>query len=861
MEQYNRIKSKYPDALLLFRVGDFYETFGQDAIVASGVLGIVLTKRNNGAAMYQELAGFPYHALDNYLPKLVKAGYRVAVCDQLEDPKMSKTVVKRGVTEIITPGVTLNNSILHYKQNNYVCAIALGDTKNIGIAFLDISTGEFQVAEGNMDYIDKLIQGLQPAEILINKKFINEWKEKSNSKILLTTLDEWVFQKEYAQEKLLQHFQTVGLKGYGIDTMPQAIIAAGAILYYLNTTEHPQLQHITTINRLQANDYCWLDKFSIRNLEILNSNYEGGKSLIDILDHSLSPMGARLMRKWVLFPLKTESSILYRQAIVTALLSNAELTETIRLHIKNIADLERILSKVPLMKISPREVIQLKNSLVLASQIKAACMSSEINCLHELAAQLVDCEKLINKINDEISEEAPIWSNKGNIFKKGIYAELDELRHIALHGKEVLAEIQVREQARTGIPSLKIGFNNVFGYYLEVTDTHKNKVPSNWMRKQTLANAERFITSEIKEFEEKILGAEENSIAFESKYFIEFIAYIQQYIIPIQQTAQAIAMIDCLQSFAFSAAKYNYCAPSFNDNNIIDITQGRHAVIEQQLSIGEEYIPNDLLLNKENQQMIIITGPNMSGKSAILRQTALIVLMAQIGSYVPAQKAHLCIIDRLFTRVGASDNISSGESTFMVEMNETASILNNITDRSLILLDEIGRGTSTYDGISIAWSIGEYLHQSSHAPLTLFATHYHELNELENKLIRIKNYHVATAQSKNKVIFLRKLVAGGSTHSFGIHVARMAGMPHTLIERANVVMHTLEQKGMQDDIKNQLDKLKPQNFQLSIFDQEHPKIKELLNILHTLDINIITPVDAILVLSKLKKLIEANEKY
>lgn len=851
MVQYKSIKAKYPDALLLFRMGDFYETFGQDAIIAAGVLGIALTKRNSGAAEKEELAGFPHHAIDNYLPKLVKAGYRVAICEQLEDPKQTKTIVKRGVTEIVTPGVTVNDRLLDHKQNNYLASLYIQGTQQ-GIAFLDISTGEFLVAEGSADYIDQLIQSFAPAEIIYAKPYHDWMKTKFQQSTSLYALEEWVFQKDVAYDLLIQHFGTNSLKGFGIEDLADAIAAAGAILHYLQITEHPERSHISKISKLQREDAMWLDKFTIRNLELLQCNHLGGKSFIDAIDHTLSPMGARMLRKWVLFPLIDVHQILERQKIVQEFIDDHDVQQGLAEQMKYIADLERLISKAPMNKINPRDLLQLKRSLIAIEEIKTLIGKSECYNLQRLVSKLDSCKALITRIETEISEDAPALAQKGGVFKSGVIDELDELRNISMHGKEILLQIEAKEKQNTGIPSLKIGFNNVFGYYLEVTSTHKNKVPPEWTRKQTLANAERFITSEIKEFEEKILGAEEKILQLELLYFQKLVTEVNEYLLPIQNNAQLIAKIDVLWSFSTTAQKHQYHAPSFHEGSHVRITDGRHPVIEQQLPLGESYIPNSIELNQEDQQIIIITGPNMSGKSAILRQTALIILLAQMGSFVPAKSAELSIIDRLFTRVGASDNISSGESTFMVEMIETASILNNITTNSLILLDEIGRGTSTYDGISIAWSIGEYLHNATQQPKTLFATHYHELNELEQKFERIKNYHVATAEHDQKVIFLRKLKKGGSMHSFGIHVAKMAGMPAALIDRANLVLEQLEAKGKSLENKDVLKNIKTQNIQLSIFEQNNPALQEIIQKLNILDINTITPVESLMILQQLK---------
>ncbi len=854
MGQYNSIKQKYPDAILLFRIGDFYETFGKDAIIAASVLGIQLTKRNNGAAMHEELAGFPHHAVDNYLPKLVKAGYRVAICDQLEDPKLTKTIVKRGVTEIVTPGVTTHDTVLDHKRNNYLACIHF-DKLQQGVAFLDISTGDFLVAEGNLEYVDKLMQSLHPSELIYAKPEQERIKMKYRDELALFSIDDWVFQLEYSNGLLLKHFKTNSLKGFGIDEMTSGTIAAGAILHYLNLTEHPHVEHISKIARLRSNDSLWLDRFTIRNLELLQTNYTGGKSLIEAIDRTLSPMGARLLRRWLIFPLIDLEAIQQRHLAIASLIANKELFDDLASHIKLITDLERLISKLPMGKLSPRDLLQLKRALTAIVKIQNFPNLYALNPqLLSIINKLDTCQALFIKITNEIQEDAPALPQKGGVFKPGVNAELDSLRAISYSGKDFLLAIEKREREATGINSLKIGFNNVFGYYLEVTQTHKNKVPPEWIRKQTLANAERYITPEIKEFEDKILGAEERIASLETELYKAFCNYVMQFIGPTQVNALTIAELDCLLSFSTLAIKNNYTKPTLHDGIGIAITQGRHPVIEQQLPLGEPYMPNDVHLNTTDQQIIIITGPNMSGKSAILRQTALIVLLAQMGSYVPAAHADIGLVDRLFTRVGASDNISSGESTFMVEMNETASIMNNLTPRSLIILDEIGRGTSTFDGISIAWSISEYLHTAPEQPLTLFATHYHELNELEAKFERIKNYHVSTTETNTEVVFLRKLTRGGSKHSFGIQVAKMAGMPIQLIARAEQVLLQLEAKGDKQRTAQSLKTMKQQQFQLSLFDADNPFAKSILQQLHLVEINKTTPVDALMLLQQLKQL-------
>lgn len=855
MQQYRRIKGKYPDALLLFRVGDFYETFGQDAVKTSAVLGIVLTKRSNGAASEVELAGFPHHALDTYLPKLVKAGYRVAICDQLEDPKLTKTIVKRGVTELITPGVTLNDQILDVKRNNYLAAVH-AEKESVGIAFLDVSTGEFVTTQGSREYADNLLQSFNPSEVLFSKSYHKEFKRSFGEQFHTYPLDEWVFAYDYTQEKLTRHFETQSLKGFGIDDMREGIIAAGAIIHYLAETEHSNIQHITTITRLHQDKYVWLDKFTARNLELLSSP-AGGKSLDDVLDLTLSPMGSRLLKKWIVMPLREKILIEDRQIVVEHFIKNPDLRELLKNAVRHAGDLERLISKVPLEKISPREVVQLKRSLDSLLPLKEHCAASDCGQLKKIADQINPCELLRERIGNTLVPDAPAQVQKGNVIANGVSQELDTLRNLVRSGKDYILGIQKRESERTGITSLKIGFTNVFGYYLEVTHTHKSKVPAEWTRKQTLTNAERYITPELKEYEEKILGAEEKILKLEEQLFSELTLFIRDYIRPVQINAHQAARIDCMLAFAEAALKYNYRKPLIHEGLSLEYKEGRHPVIERQLPPGEQFIPNDLLLDNDSQQIIILTGPNMAGKSALLRQTALIALMAQIGSFVPAASASIGILDKIFTRVGASDNISSGESTFMVEMNETASIVNNISERSLILLDEIGRGTSTYDGISIAWSLAEYLHNNLIAkPKTLFATHYHELNELANKFPRIKNFTIAIKDTGNKVIFLRKLVEGGSKHSFGIHVAKMAGMPKTLVDRANEILKELEQKSIAHELKDAVKHLPAPGYQLSIFQMDNTLLHEVTELLQNTDINTLTPVEALLKLQELKKMIE-----
>ena len=858
MGQYNRIKQKYPDAILLFRVGDFYETFGADAIKASQVLGIVLTKRANGSETHLELAGFPHHSVETYLPKLVKAGYRVAICEQLEDPKMTKTIVKRGVTELITPGVAVNDKILDHKSNNFLASIFFAE-KKIGISFLDISTGEFLVAEGDESYIDKLIQGFSPSEIIFPKHQQKQFVGIYGNKYYTFALEDWIYQEDFLKEKLHQHFQVQTLKGFGIDELHLGIQAAGACLHYLAETEHNKLQHISTIARIEHDKFVWIDRFTARNLELIQSTHEKGVPLIQVLDKTISPMGSRLLKRWIVLPLKEMHQINERLDAVEYMIKDNDVHQIITHHIKQIGDLERLISKVPMGKINPREVTQLKRALQALQPIKETCLASNNNGLKKIGEQIQLCQLIKEKIENTLNEEAPVQVQKGNAVKNGVSAELDELRQLSSSGKNYLLEIQNRESERTQIPSLKIGFNNVFGYFLEVRNTHKDKVPNDWIRKQTLTGAERYITPELKEYEEKILGAEEKILALEVKLFEDLVNEILDYIQPIQLNANLIARLDCLQSFASIALKYQYRRPKLSDGLELKITEGRHPVIEHQLQLGEQYIPNDVYLHPQEQQIIIITGPNMSGKSAILRQTALIVLMAQIGSFVPAQESHIGMVDKIFTRVGASDNLSLGESTFMVEMIETASIVNNISEKSLVLLDEIGRGTSTYDGISIAWSLVEFLHNNTVAkPKTMFATHYHELNELADKFPRIKNYNVAVKESGNKVIFLRKLIEGGSQHSFGIHVAKMAGMPNELIKRANEILQELEsQRNLASDLSSTLKNIPAKNddFQLNMFAMDDPRLLKLKEVLEKVNINTLTPVEALMKLDELRKLL------
>ena len=859
MKQYNAIKVKYPDALLLFRVGDFYETFGDDAVKASNILGIVLTKRANGKGTYVDLAGFPYHSLDTYLPKLVKAGQRVAICDQLEDPKLTKKIVKRGVTELVTPGVSYNDKVLDHKSNNFLAGVYL-ESNNSGVSFLDVSTGEFFIAQGSIDYIDKLIQSLRPSEIIIQKNKREKFFKIFGEKFYTNTFDDWVFTKDFTYDLLLNHFGTKSLKGFGIEDLDNGIIAAGAALHYLAETHHDKVQHISKISRIEEDKYVWLDRFTIRNLELLDSINQGATTLIDIIDSTISPMGSRLMKRWMVLPLKEKNLIDERLNIVEYMLKDTDFIDLLYKNIKIIGDLERLISKVAIGKINPREIVQIKRALNAIEPIKIACKASKNKSLKKIAEQLNPCNLISERIEKEINSDPPALVNKGNVIADGVSNELDDLRKLAFSGKDYLVQIQQREIKNTGITSLKIGYNNVFGYYLEVTNPHKDKVPEEWHRKQTLVNAERYITEELKEYEEKILGAEEKILKLEEKLYNELILYLSDYIQPIQLNASLIARLDCLLSFANVAKKNNYSKPSINESYVIDIKNGRHPVIEQQLPIGEEYIPNDVYLDNEKQQILIITGPNMSGKSALLRQTALIVLLAQMGSYVPASFSKIGLVDKIFTRVGASDNISSGESTFMVEMNETSSILNNISNRSLILLDEIGRGTSTYDGISIAWAIAEFLHEH---PLfkakILFATHYHELNEMAKSMSRIKNFHISVKEINNKIIFLRKLTPGGTEHSFGIHVAKMAGMPTEAINRAEEILAQLEKSHSHSELTKhaQKNKLKTivDDYQLSFIQLDDPLLLQIKEDILNIDIDTLTPVEALMKLNEIKKIL------
>ncbi|MBC8054662.1 MAG: DNA mismatch repair protein MutS [Sphingobacteriaceae bacterium] len=858
MQQYNSIKTKYPGALLLFRVGDFYETFGEDAVKASAILGIVLTKRANGSASHIELAGFPHHSLETYLPKLVRAGQRVAICDQLEDPKTTKTIVKRGVTELVTPGVSYSDNILQQKTNNYLASLYF-EKNTVGIAFLDISTGEFLVAQGNNDYIDKLLQSFKPSEVIFPKNRKRDFVETFGDRFYTYTLDEWPYSGDYAVESLLKHFEVKSLKGFGIDRLPVAIIAAGVALHYLNETEHRNLQHISSISRIEEERYMWLDRFTIRNLELVGSANENAVSLVDILDQTSSPMGARMLRRWIIMPLKEKKPIEDRLNVVEYLIKEESIRETLLHEIKQIGDLERMISKIGLLKANPREVCQLKRALCAIESIKKSCGDTDNLALRTIAEQLNPCALIREKIERELNPEPPVLLIKGGVIADGVDEDLDRLRKIAFGGKGYLVEIQKREAEATGIPSLKVAFNNVFGYYLEVTNSHKDKVPTEWIRKQTLVNAERYITPELKEYEEQILGAEEKIHVIENRLYNELVLALSEYIKPIQLNAQLVAQLDVLLCFATLAIKNYYVKPEIDTSNVLDIKGGRHPVIEKKLPVGESYITNDVFLDSETQQIIIITGPNMAGKSALLRQTGLIVLMAQMGCFVPAKEAKIGLVDKIFTRVGASDNLSSGESTFMVEMNETASILNNLSDKSLILLDEIGRGTSTYDGISIAWAIAEFLHTNPAAKAkTLFATHYHELNELTNSFNRIKNYNISVKEVGNKVIFLRKLVPGGSEHSFGIHVAKMAGMPPKLINRANEILRRLEQERTGGEhIKDSIKKVQQQAYQLQMFSIDDPVLVKIRDLLNNLDVNTLTPVEALMKLDEIQRVLKA----
>ena len=861
MKQFLDLKAKHPDAVMLFRCGDFYETYSTDAVVAAEILGITLTKRANGKGKTVEMAGFPHHALDTYLPKLVRAGKRVAICDQLEDPKMTKKLVKRGITELVTPGVSINDNILNYQENNFLAAVHFGKGA-CGVAFLDISTGEFLTAEGPFDYVDKLLNNFAPKEVLFERGKRGMFEGNFGSKFFTFELDDWVFTETTAREKLLKHFETKNLKGFGVEHLKNGIIASGAILQYLIMTQHTQIGHITSLARIEEDKYVRLDKFTVRSLELVGSMNDGGSSLLNVIDKTISPMGARLLKRWLVFPLKDVLPINERLNVVEYFFRQPDFKELIEEQLHLIGDLERIISKVAVGRVSPREVVALKVALQAIEPIKEACMEADNASLNRIGEQLNICKSIRDRIEKEINNDPPLLINKGGVMKSGVNAELDELRQIAYSGKDYLLQIQQRESELTEIPSLKIGYNNVFGYYIEVRNTHKDKVPQEWIRKQTLANAERYITQELKEYEEKILGAEDKILILETQLYTELVQALSEFIPAIQVNANQIARLDCLLSFANVARENNYIRPVIEDNDVLDIRQGRHPVIEKQLPIGEKYIANDVMLDSSSQQIIIITGPNMAGKSALLRQTALITLLAQIGSFVPAESAHIGLVDKIFTRVGASDNISVGESTFMVEMNEAADILNNLSPRSLVLFDELGRGTSTYDGISIAWAIVEHIHEHPKAKArTLFATHYHELNEMEKSFKRIKNYNVSVKEVDNKVIFLRKLERGGSEHSFGIHVAKMAGMPKSIVKRANDILKQLEADNRQQGIAS-----KPMaevgetrgGMQLSFFQLEDPVLCQIRDEILNLDVNNLTPLEALNKLNDIKRIVKGK---
>lgn len=861
MKQYNAIKLKYPDAMLLFRVGDFYETFGEDAKKAAGVLGITLTKRGAGSETETALAGFPHHSLNTYLPKLVKAGMRVAICDQLEDPKMTKTIVKRGVTELVTPGVSLNDEVLQTKTNNFLAAVHFDTSsrsttkKQLGISFLDVSTGEYLVAQGNAEYIDKLLQNFAPSEVLVQKQHKQQFLELFENRYYTFYLDDWVFQKEYAHETLQNHFEVKSLKGFGIEDVKNGIIAAGAVMYYLSETQHNQLKHIQHISRIAEDNYVWMDRFTVRNLELYNPNSNNAVTLLNVIDKTISPMGGRLLKRWLALPLKNIDAIKNRHELVKFFIDSDKFSQTVTYQLKQISDLERLISKVATGKASPREIVLLKDSLKAILPIKSSAENSKNKAVKTLGNQLHTCQDLIEKIKETLFDDAPVNINKGNAIATGVHQELDDLRAISNSGKTYLDNMLKRETERTGISSLKISFNNVFGYYIEVRNSHKDKVPEEWIRKQTLVNAERYITEELKEYETKILGAEEKIAKLEQEIFSKLLQYIIQFVQIVQENAQIIAKIDCLLSFSVLAVDNNYVRPVMDESTDLEIKNGRHPVIEKQLPIDQTYIANDVVLNRNQQQIIMITGPNMSGKSAILRQTALIVLLAQMGSYVPAQNAKIGIVDKIFTRVGASDNISMGESTFMVEMNETASILNNVSERSLILLDEIGRGTSTYDGISIAWAISEFLHEHPTRAKTLFATHYHELNEMTTSFERIKNFNVSVKELADTIIFLRKLVSGGSNHSFGIHVAKLAGMPNMVIHRANKILAKLEKNNKNSEVKDVLKQEQNEEMQLSFFQLDDPLLENIKEEILATNIDTLTPIEALMKLNEIKRML------
>ena len=861
MKQYNEIKQQHPDAVLLFRVGDFYETFSDDAITASEILGITLTRRANGAAQFVELAGFPHHALDTYLPKLVRAGKRVAICDQLEDPKLTKTIVKRGITELVTPGVSINDNVLNHKENNFLAAVYSANGKTFGISFLDISTGEFLTTEGNKDETDKLLSSFSPKEILIERGSKRKLGEYFGADYFFFELDDWIFTDDAARERLLNHFNTKNLKGFGVQHLPLGIIASGAVLHYLDITQHTQISHITSLKQLDESRYVRLDKFTVRSLELISTINEGGKSLLDILDKTISPMGSRMLRRWMVFPLKDLRPIEGRLDVVENFFRETALKELLEEKLSLIGDLERIISKAAVGRISPREVVQLKVALTAIEPVREAFLSSENAGLQEMGRKLDPCFVIRDRIEREIFPDPPALLNKGGVIKKGVNGQLDELREIAYSGKDYLLQLQQRKSTETGIPSLKIAFNNVFGYYIEVRNTHKDKVPETWIRKQTLVSAERYITEELKEYEEKILGAEEKIVSLETQLYNALVESLIEYIPTIQGNATVMARADCLLSFAKIARENKYIRPEINESDAIDIKSGRHPVIEKQLPHDEPYIANDVYLDRDSQQIIIITGPNMAGKSALLRQTALITIMAQIGSFVPAESAKIGLVDKIFTRVGASDNISLGESTFMVEMNEAANIINNVSERSLVLFDELGRGTSTYDGISIAWSIVEYLHEHPKARAkTLFATHYHELNEMEKSFKRIKNYNVAVKEIDNKVIFLRKLLPGGSEHSFGIHVAKMAGMPQSITKRSEAILEQMETANRKQGIKKPIKDIveKREGYQLSFFQLDDPILSQVRDEILNLDVNNLTPIEALNKLNEIKKIVKGK---
>lgn len=858
MKQYNKIKSKYPDALLLFRVGDFYETFGDDAKRTARILGIVLTKRANGSASAIDLAGFPHHALETYLPKLVRAGERVAICDQLEDPKLAKTVVKRGITELVTPGVATNDNVLENKSNNFLAAVHL-DNKVSGVSFLDISTGEFFLAEGSNEYIDKLLQSFKPSEVILQKNKRAQYTETFGNQYFITTFDDWVFTTDFTNELLQKHFGTTSLKGFGVQDYAKGVIAAGAALHYLSETHHEKISHISKISRIEEEQYIWLDRFTIRNLELIHSANENATTLLDVIDQTISPMGSRMLKRWIVLPLKDPKKISERHDVVEYLMNNDTVKEVFRKSLKNTGDLERLISKVAIRKINPRELQQIGKALKATEPVKEICLESGQSSLKRIGDQLNPCNSISGLIKDSLQEDLPALLNKGNVIASGVNEELDHLRSLLGSDRDYLENMKQREIEKNGISSLKIGYNNVFGYYLEVTNTHKNKVPAEWQRKQTLVNSERYITEELKEYEQKILGAQDRIADLEARLYNELVEKVSEYIRPVQLNATLLAEIDCLLSFSEIAQENNYIRPDINESFVLDIKNGRHPVIEKELPLEEEYVANDVYLDDQKQQIIILTGPNMSGKSALLRQTALIVLMAQMGSFVPAEKAHIGIVDKIFTRVGASDNISSGESTFMVEMNETASILNNISNRSLILLDEIGRGTATYDGISIAWAIAEFLHEHPlFKPKTLFATHYHELNEMKRNMSRIKNYHISVKEINNEIIFLRKLKEGGSEHSFGIQVARMAGMPRLALERASEILSRLERSHSNEELNKEVAGAaqKEDNMQLSFIQLDDPLLEQIKEDILNTDIDTLTPVEALMKLNEIKRLLK-----